>query len=171
MSFQFRLEKVLKHRKSIEEIAPGSKAFAMDPTRIYINLKGKYPQGVVEPGAEYEKLRAELAEGLRAITYQGKPVINKVFMKEEVFSGPLMEQAPDLIVLSNYGFDMKGSTNKQVLMDREIFTGMHTQDDAHFFINRKNINEKKPHICDIAPTIMKELGISIPSDISGVSLT
>ncbi len=157
--------------KSVEEIAPGTRAFAMDPTRIYINLKGKYPQGAVEPGEEYEHLRREIAEGLRAITYQGKPVIKKVFMKEEVFRGPLMQQAPDLIVLSNYGFDMKGSTNKQTLMDREIFTGMHTQDDAHFLINRKDINEKKPHICDIAPTIMKELGIVIPSDVTGVALT
>ncbi len=157
--------------KSVEEMAPGTRAFAMDPTRIYINLKGKYPQGTVEPGEEYEKLRREIADGLRAITYQGKPVIKKVFMKEEVFRGPLMQQAPDLIVLSNYGFDMKGSTNKQALMDREIFTGMHTQDDAHFLINRKDINEKKPHICDIAPTIMKELGIAIPSDITGIALT
>ncbi|MBI4850972.1 MAG: alkaline phosphatase family protein [Acidobacteria bacterium] len=156
--------------KSVEEIAPGSRAFALDPTRIYINLKGKYPQGTVEPGAEYEKLRAEIADGLRAITYQGKPVIKKVFMKEDVFRGPLMEQSPDLIVLSNYGFDMKGSTNKQVLMDREIFTGMHTQDDAHFLINRKDILDKKPHICDIAPTIMKELGVAIPSDVSGTAL-
>src|SRR5206468_3795623 len=92
--------------KSIEEIAPGSRAFALDPTRIYINLKGKYPHGSVEPGDEYERLREELAAGLREIRYGGKPVIKHVFMKEDVFHGPLMEQAPDLIVLSNYGFDM-----------------------------------------------------------------
>lgn len=157
--------------KSVEEIGPGSRAFAMDPTRIYINTKGKYPQGTVEPGAEYQRLREEIAQGLRELSYNGKRVINKVFMKEDVFHGPLMEQAPDLIVLSNYGFDMKGATNKQVLMEREIFTGMHTQDDAHFFISRTGLKAKKPHICDIAPTIMQELGIAIPADISGVALT
>lgn len=156
--------------KSVEEIGPGSRAFALDPTRIYINLKGKYPQGTVEPGAEYEKLRSELAAGLKEISSNGKTAIKKVFMKEDVFQGPLMDQAPDLIVLSNYGFDMKGATNKQTLMDKEIFTGMHTQDDAHFLINRKDIKDKKPHICDIAPTIMKELGVAIPSEITGVAL-
>lgn len=157
--------------RSVEEIAPGSRAFAIDPTRIYINLKGKYPQGTVEPGAEYERLREELTTGLYSITYNGQQVIKRVFRKEEVFHGALMDQAPDLIVLSNYGFDMKGSTNKQVLMDREIFTGMHTQDDAHFFISRKDLKDKKPHICDITPTILKELGVAIPSELSGMALT
>src|SRR5207249_10533389 len=134
-------------------------------------LKGKYPHGTIERGTEYEKLRAEIAAGLLEIKHEGRAVIKRVFMKEEVFHGPLIEQAPDLIVLSNYGFDMKGSTNKQTLMDREIFTGMHTQDDAHFLITRKDVKEKKPNICDIAPTILKELGVSAPSEMSGVSLT
>jgi predicted AlkP superfamily phosphohydrolase/phosphomutase len=157
--------------KTVEEIAPGSRAFALDPTRIYINVKGKYPHGSVERGAQYEQLRAELAAGLRALTHAGKPVIKQVFMKEEVFRGPLMEQAPDLIVLSNYGFDMKGAVNKQSLMDREIFTGMHTQDDAHFFISRKNLQDRKPNICDIAPTILKEMGVAAPADMIGRALT
>jgi predicted AlkP superfamily phosphohydrolase/phosphomutase len=156
--------------KTIEEIGPGSRAFALDPTRIYLNLKGKYPQGTVEPGEEYERLRREISSGLLELEHNGKRVIKRVFMKEEVFHGPLLNQAPDLIVLSNYGFDMKGATNRQVLMDREIFTGMHTQDDAHFFITRKDLKDKKPNICDIAPTILKELGVSVPSEMSGVSL-
>lgn len=156
--------------KSIEEIGEGARAFALDPSRIYINVKGKYPQGTVAPGSEYENLRAELAAGLRELSHNGQPVIKKVFMKEEVFKGPLMEQAPDLIVLSNYGYDMKGAVNKQVLMDREIFTGMHTQDDAHFLISKPEINGKKPHICDIAPTILTEMGVAVPVEMSGTSL-
>ncbi|MEW6732613.1 MAG: alkaline phosphatase family protein [Acidobacteriota bacterium] len=157
--------------KSLEEIAPGTRAFAIDPTRIYINLAGKYPHGCVAHGEEYEKLRTELKSGLLELTYQGRPVIKKVFMKEEVFQGPLLDQAPDLIVLSHYGFDMKGAVNKQTLMDREIFTGMHTQDDAHLLISRTDLTEKKPHICDITPTILKELGVPLPADFSGVPLT
>jgi bisphosphoglycerate-independent phosphoglycerate mutase (AlkP superfamily) len=47
---------------------------------------------------------------------------------------------------------------------------MHTQDDAHFLISRKDIKDKKPNICDIAPTIMKELGVAIPSEITGEAL-
>lgn len=156
--------------RSVEEIAPGSRAFALDPTRVYINLKGKYPQGVVEPGAEYEQLRREIADGLLALEHNGRKVLQRVFMKEEVFHGPLMEQAPDLIVLSNYGFDIKGAVNKQALMDTEIFTGMHTQDDAHFFISRKGLSERKPHICDITPTILKELGVAVPDGMAGKPL-
>lgn len=156
--------------RTVEEMTPNSRAFALDPTRIYLNVKGKYPNGCVEPGAEYERLRNEIADGLRALTHNGKQVIKKVFMKEEVFKGPLLDQAPDIIVLSNYGFDMKGAVNKNVLMDREIFTGMHTQDDAHYLITRKDIKDKKPNICDIAPTILNELGVPVPGDMSGVSL-
>jgi predicted AlkP superfamily phosphohydrolase/phosphomutase len=156
--------------RSVEDLGPQTRAFALDPTRIYLNVKGKYPQGSVSPGAEYEQLRAEIAAKLREISYQGRPVIKQVFMKEEVFQGPLLDQAPDLIVLSHYGFDMKGAVNRNVLMEREIYTGMHTQDDAHFLISRTDISSKRPHICDIAPTILTELGVAVPTNMVGQSL-
>ncbi|MCS6884256.1 MAG: alkaline phosphatase family protein [Acidobacteriota bacterium] len=159
--------------KSIEEIGSNSRAFALDPTRIYINLKGKYPQGTVSTG-EYERLRSEIADGLLSLEHNGQRILQRVFMKEEIFRGPLLEQAPDLVVLSNYGYDMKGATNKQVLMDTELFTGMHTQDDAHLLIGRRGTArpsiERKPHICDIAPTILKELDIAVPPDMVGRAL-
>ena len=101
--------------QSWEDIAAGTRAFAMDPSRIYINIKGKYPRGAVEPGAEYEELRAELTAGLAGLEVEGKRVLKAVYRKEEIYSGPCLEQAPDIVLLSERGFDLKGSLAKDAL--------------------------------------------------------
>ena len=92
--------------------------------------------------------------------------------REQLYSGPCFAAAPDLCVLSNYGYDLKGAVNKQELMDREVFTGMHTQDDALLFINkpRNSLRPDKPHINDVAPTVLDSLGLSVPQAMDGRSL-
>ena len=75
-------------------------------------------------------------------------------------------------MLSNYGYDLKGAVNKQELMDREVFTGMHTRDDATFFINTpaSALRPDKPHINDVAPTVLDSLGLSAQEGMDGRSL-
>ena len=120
--------------QSWADIAEGTRAFALDPSRIYINLKGKYPRGSVEPGAGYEALRDEIAEGLLSIEVDGKRVVKSVRKKEDLYSGPELDFAPDLVVLSNYGFDLKGALAKDTLAAKGFLTGMHTQDDAMLYV-------------------------------------
>ena len=163
--------KLKENARSIEEIASGSKAFALDPGRIYINLKGRYPAGEVE-ASDAAKIVSEIKQGIAEIADNGKPVVKRVFDREEIYSGPCFAAAPDLCVLSNYGYDLKGAVNKQELMDREVFTGMHTQDDATLFINkpRSALRPDKPHINDVAPTVLDSLGLSVPQAMDGRSL-
>lgn len=119
--------------ETIMDIGAGSKAFAMDPSRVYINLKDKYPLGAVA-SAHYENVRQEIKEGLLALTYEdGNKVAKKVFLKEELYHGPYVEQAPDLVVLSHHGYDLKGKVKTDVVFGRSNLVGMHTQDDAFFF--------------------------------------
>jgi predicted AlkP superfamily phosphohydrolase/phosphomutase len=119
--------------ETIMDIGKGSAAFAMDPSRIYINLKGKYPLGTVET-QDYEKVREELRTGLEGLYFDnGKKVVKQVYAKEELYQGPFVEQAPDLVVLSNHGFDLKGKATAEAVFGRSNLVGMHTQDDAFFF--------------------------------------
>lgn len=143
---------------SLEQIDSNTRAFALDPARIYINLKGKFPCGIVESGSEYEKLRMKIKEELLALEINGSKVIRDIYTKEEIYKGTYTDRAPDLVVVGNHGYDLKGILNKSSLFGRSIFTGAHTQDNATFFINR-TINDSKIHIMDISPTVLKLMGI------------
>lgn len=67
---------------------------------VHINLKGRQPHGIVEPGAQYEALRTELIERLKGLRdpETGDPVAKEVYRREEVFSGLYIADAPDLLI-------------------------------------------------------------------------
>ena len=119
--------------ENIMDIGPGSTAFALDPSRIYINLKGKYALGTVD-SADYERARQELKQGLEALTFDnGNRVAKKIFFKEELYHGPYVDRGPDLVILSHHGYDLKGKVNSNRVFGRTNLMGMHTQDDAFFY--------------------------------------
>ncbi|MHB8173360.1 MAG: alkaline phosphatase family protein [Nitrospirota bacterium] len=122
--------------QSWEDMEAGTKAFAMDPSRIYINLKGKYPGGSVERGRQYEGLISELSEKVLGIEVDGMKVIRKVFRKSEAYTGPFADNGPDLVVLSEHGYDLKGAISKDALSGKGFLSGMHTRDDAFFYCGR-----------------------------------
>ena len=116
----------------LEDISAGSRAFALDPNRIYLNLKGRFPKGAVEP-ADVPVLRREIAAGLAGLGHGGRKVARRVFEREEIYSGPFASRGPDLLVLGEPGFDMKGSVKKKEVFGRTSLQGMHTWDDAFFW--------------------------------------
>jgi len=67
---------------------------------IFINVKGRQPTGVVEPGAEYESVRDDVIAALSELTdpATGRRVVHKVHRREEVWCGPCTERLPDLVV-------------------------------------------------------------------------
>jgi predicted AlkP superfamily phosphohydrolase/phosphomutase len=119
--------------ETIMDIGPGSTAFAMDPSRIYVNLKGKYPLGTVD-ASDYERVRQELKQGLEGLTFEdGSIIAKKIYLKEELYQGPHVDLAPDLVMLSHHGYDLKGKVNSKAVFGRTPLMGMHTQDDAFFY--------------------------------------
>jgi predicted AlkP superfamily phosphohydrolase/phosphomutase len=144
--------------ESLEDIHPESTAFALDPSRIYINTKDRYPSGKVEQN-HYEDNRVKVKEALLNLRIDGEKVIKEVFKREELYKGPYFNAAPDLIALANTGFDLKGQINKSTVYGKSIFTGAHTHDNATFFINR-TIKKDTINIIDIAPTVLNLMGIN-----------
>jgi predicted AlkP superfamily phosphohydrolase/phosphomutase len=154
---------------SFNDIGEGTRVFNMDPARMYINLKGKYPKGCVSPGQEYESLRQELKEKLLKFQLNGKPVVKQVFMKEEIFKGQEYDLGPDLCILPQYGFDLKGAINRPAVSGRGLFTGMHTQDDAMFFVNRPGVQEHV-NIIDVFPSVLQCMGMPGGETVEGKAL-
>jgi len=119
----------------LEEMSDGSTAFALDPNRVYLNLKDRFPRGTVAP-SERNALRREISQKLQNLEFEGRKVIRKVFEAEDVYSGPLVSEGPDLVVLAEPGFDLKGSVKKKEVFGRTSLQGMHTWDDAFFLADR-----------------------------------
>lgn len=144
--------------KSMEEMLGESRVFALDPSRLYLHMKGKYPKGSVEAD-EYDSLREKLKDELLSLTVDGEKVIKEIKFREELYSGDSYENAPDLVMLSHEGYDLKGAINKAEVAGTGFLTGGHTRENAVFYINRK-INQSDINIVDVAPTITALLNIS-----------
>ncbi|MGW8323889.1 MAG: hypothetical protein ACWGSD_20295, partial [Thermodesulfobacteriota bacterium] len=155
----------------------GTRAFCLDPGRIYVNLEQRFPGGSVFPGKPYKDLVEELSAGLAEVTVTEKggateKVVRRVFRKDELYNGPCLTFAPDLIVLSEPGNNLKGATNKTEIFDTQgPFTGMHTQDDAFFLSDRPASSGLKDlHILDVTRTVVTLLGASSVGSIEGRSI-
>ena len=123
-------------KKSYKGIERKTKAFALDPGRIYINLKQKYPKGSVTPD-DYKKILCEIEERFKTLELNGKKVIRKIYRKEDTYKGPYVYSAPDLVLMPERGFNLKAGLKATKLFENSRFTGKHSQDDAFLLINKK----------------------------------
>ncbi|MFQ5858262.1 MAG: alkaline phosphatase family protein [Anaerolineae bacterium] len=80
---------------------PATRAYSLGTGgNICINLKGREPAGIVRPGAEYERVRDEIIAGLEALCSPdtNTPIVERVYRREELYHGPYLDLAPDLVV-------------------------------------------------------------------------
>jgi len=143
---------------------------------IIINLKGRQPQGIVQPGEEFEKLREKICDELRALVLPtGKLAKLKIDFKEDIYHGPYLNDAADIVFnINDYSYDtsfhFEFGSNK--IFGEHLYhqTGTHRREGI-FAIKGKGIkranNIGEMDIIDIAPTILHIAGVKIPSDIDG----
>ncbi len=69
------------------------------PSGIWLNVKGQRPQGIVNPGTEYDQVRQDLIETLYTLQdpVTGQQLIPRIYRKEEIYHGRYLDRAPDLI--------------------------------------------------------------------------
>jgi predicted AlkP superfamily phosphohydrolase/phosphomutase len=133
--------------RRLQDMAQETLAFALDPGRIYVNLQGKYPQGSVLP-QDLESVLEDLANALNALEINGKKVVRRLYRKEELYEGPWFDRAPDLVVLANEGFNLRGSLQARQLYGKGAFTGKHSQADAFLIVRGTHGLEATPdHPC------------------------
>ncbi len=138
--------------RGLENITARTKAFAMDPNRIYLHLKRKFPRGIIGY-REKKPLKTEIASKLEKLEFEGRRVVRKIFFAEDIYSGPQAAKGPDLIVIGEPGFDMKGSVKHKEIFGRTGLQGMHTWDDA--FLWAKTPLGEDLAIEDVAGHILK----------------
>ena len=159
-----------------------TRAFAIGLAGIFLNLKGRESQGIVEPGAEAARLREEIAEKLVKLTDLSKgqaAAIKQVYNALKVYRGPYKDEAPDLIVGYNRGYRASwetaiGQVTDEIFHDNtKAWSGDHCIDPALvpgvLFCNRPVATER-PRLMDIGPTVLDMFGIEVPGHMDGKPL-
>jgi predicted AlkP superfamily phosphohydrolase/phosphomutase len=113
----------------------------------------------VQP-SEYEQVRDELQRWAQEL-----PFVQRVATREEAFSGSHAEHAPDLVLVSKNGWDLKGAMRTAQLQGKGRLTGMHTQDDA-FVLVRGAHPDGEADVQDVAATALAGLGLDT-SEVDG----
>ena len=153
--------------KELHDISPTSHAFAMDPSRIYLNRRDRFRQGLLSP-ADALSFRKELKQRLESMTISDVGIdaakvmdqpddllFQGVFPKEDIYEGECMEFAPDLVLIPRNGYDLKATLGVGSVSMNDIFTGTHTHDDAFLIVNEPSIGDRitNPHITNVAELI------------------
>ena len=126
-------------RKELRNMHPESKAYSLVPGRIYINLEGREERGRVANGKPYEELREELVNRLSGLPHPetGQPVLGRVLRREEIYSGPHISRAPDLVIEPLSGYDLKANLTGPGVVGPPELSGVHTFDDAFLYTRRQ----------------------------------
>ncbi len=159
-----------------------TKAYALGLGSIYLNVVGREKEGSVMPGQEYDDVRRKISEGLEALVdpTTGEHPIAKVWTREQLYTGFDANLIPDLRAGNalNYRVSWQttlGGVPPDVLEDNhKAWSGDHCSNDPDLvrgilFSNRK-LTRDDPAMIDIAPTVLKALGLPIPPEMDGKPL-
>ncbi|MBI5056301.1 MAG: alkaline phosphatase family protein [Nitrospirae bacterium] len=147
---------------------------------IHINLKGRDVGGIVEKGEAYNRLRIELRSKLLSLRDEesGKQIVDDVFFSEQIYSGPFLKDAPDLVLSPAEGYvlyqsliSLPASLSKECLVKVNTSDGYHHQDGIFIAYDKETIKKGlrigNINITDVAPTILYLMGLPVPSNMDG----
>ncbi|MFQ5442635.1 MAG: alkaline phosphatase family protein [Thermodesulfobacteriota bacterium] len=149
--------KLNEERKYFDKIDDGSRVFALDPARFYLNLAGKYPRGAVRK-EDAEAVSRDLRGALNSFKdREGNSVIRAVYGRDELYTGGSVQIGPDLVCLPEDGYDLKGNLRMDGVFGTSHFTGMHTRHDAHVILPEGTITGERLHIENLASIMLDYL--------------
>lgn len=145
---------------------------------IEINVKGREPEGIVEED-EYRKIKELIIKELLKVKdpENGQNIIQDAFRREDIYYGPYVSEAPDIIFLtSNLEYIATDRIYGDNLVSEPVRKGRGTHRMNGIFIaygpEIKAVGEvKRARIIDLTPTILHMFGSEIPEDMDGKVLT
>ena len=157
-----------------------TKAYSFGLAGIYLNLEGRENQGIV-PRSEAKALSEEIAAKITGLPDPGRNAIavNRGYSKHDVYTGPYVGAAPDVVVGYNPGYRSSwgvalGRVGGPVFEDNtKAWSGDHCVDPPLIpgvvFCNR-DFGAERPGIEDMAPTAMRLFGYDPPAHMDGKDL-
>ncbi len=147
--------------------------------QIYVNLKGREPNGSVE-ASDYDRVCEEIVTQLKALRdpATGEPWIGRLHRREEIYSGARVPDAPDISFLPR---DMRylplgnaDFTSNKFMVEAFGISGCHRMEGvmiANGAAVKRGFNAEQASIYDVTPTILYLLGREVPEDMDGKVLS
>ncbi len=148
-----------------------TRVYSMGLGKIYINLKGREPSGIVQDGEAAIALREEVRRGLLDLRdANGQRVIREVRLNTEVWEGPMLENDCDLIVLFESGYRISWQTTLGGAHEAIIAPNLRNWSGDHctfapeivpgvVFSNRK-LEAAQFRLVDVGDTVLKYFGVT-----------
>jgi predicted AlkP superfamily phosphohydrolase/phosphomutase len=154
-----------------------SKAYAVGNVgQVYMNVRGREPQGILEPGPELERETERLRSELAALKQpdSGKPIAREVVRGSDLFKGGRVAEAPDLLLVP-YDFTCwafaqnEFATSQWLTRPHDNRNGHHRMEGVIGVAGAGAARgvQIDASILDIASTVLSLLGVPLPSYLDG----
>jgi predicted AlkP superfamily phosphohydrolase/phosphomutase len=168
----------------------GTQAFSEEVNTcpaIWLNVQGREPLGTVAP-REYEHRRDEILARLAGWRnpQTGEPVVARAWRREELYHGPAVESAPDIVLEpaldKGYSYTLLSSGGQPGEPLRKLapaerlgakggsMNGSHRPEGVFLLAGagaRPGVRLSGAQIVDVAPTLLRLLGAALPADLEG----
>jgi predicted AlkP superfamily phosphohydrolase/phosphomutase len=147
---------------------------------VYVNLKGRFTEGIVEPGEEYEKVRFQTIKVLSSATdpLTGRRVFEGVWRREEIYDGPYAENAPDVIYELAPGYIVSNAILSKLLLGGRFLRDLKSGWDVSGYHRPEGIfiaygpafrkaEGLEASILDVAPMVLYLMDQPIPTYMDG----
>ncbi|MHC4593596.1 MAG: alkaline phosphatase family protein [Planctomycetota bacterium] len=154
-----------------------TKAYALGLGSIYLNRRGREANGILD-GDEVDAVSTAIVQGLTSFPDAELDcrAVRRVVRREEVYDGPFLDDAPDLIVGFESGYRVSWATALGGARDglfednTRSWSGDHIIDPdlapGVLLMNRR-FDDSRPNMEDLAPTILNALGVPAPEQMKG----
>ncbi|MFX0015390.1 MAG: alkaline phosphatase family protein [Promethearchaeota archaeon] len=147
--------------------------------QIYLNVKGREPRGMISPEdrlAVAKQLQSELL--LMKDEETGERIFDQVYLREELYNGPFVQDAADLICFNSEAryliiryLEFGGG---KLSFPHPVWSGAHRLNGI-FILNGPGVKPQKYtnelRIWDVSPTVMTLLGVPIADYMDGKVIT
>jgi predicted AlkP superfamily phosphohydrolase/phosphomutase len=158
-----------------------TRAYGLGLNGLYLNMRGREREGIVENGAAADALLQEIRQKLLAVRdpKDGASVITRIDFASEAYQGPYARSGPDALVGYNRGYragwkTILGAFPADELEDNTAaWSGDHCMDFTKVpgvLLSNRKIGAEAPALTDIAPTILSEFGIKKSKGMMGQSV-
>ena len=156
-----------------------TRVYAQGLAGIFLNIKGREAQGIVEEGEEADALRAEICEKLTGLIdpRRNEVAVRRAYSTRQSYRGPYTPDAPDIVVGYNEGYRVSweaavGDITDSVFHDNtKAWSGDHCIDPAIvpgiMFSNRRIDGDRPPRLLDLGPTVLDLFGVDVPRHMDG----
>jgi predicted AlkP superfamily phosphohydrolase/phosphomutase len=159
-----------------------TRAYAIGLSGLFINVRGREGQGIVEPGEPYETLKRTLVDALTGLVDGdlGVIAVERAYDTAAYYDGPYAGEGPDVLIGYAAGYRVswasaRGETAATVFTDNDRrWSGDHCVEPSlvpGVLFSSHPLPVSDPGLTDVPVTAMSLLGVAAPDYMKGRDLT